>query len=53
MRQPISRAEYLKREPLRNDKIFDAFRAVLREAETVVSFEWKANKRQGKFKAVP
>lgn len=53
MRQPISQAEYRKREPLRNDRIFNPYRAVIREARTVVSCEWKAKKCQGKFEAAP
>ena len=36
-----------------DDKIFKELEAVLQEAKTVISFEWKPNKCQGKFVPIP
>ena len=35
------------------DKVFEELEAVLQEAKTVVSFEWKPSKCQGKFVPIP
>lgn len=53
MRREISETEYDERAPLRDSKIFDALMAALQKARTVVNFEWKPAKRQGKFEPAP
>lgn len=53
VRRPISSAEYQEKSPLRNAKIFEELVAILQESKTIVSFEWKGRKCQGKFVPVP
>jgi len=53
MRQPISYAEYQKKERLRVEKIFDELKPILRNAIVLMSFEWKADKCQAKLMPIP
>ena len=51
--RPITALESQVKSRLRGDKIFDEFKAALQGAKTIVTFEWKANKCQGKLVPVP
>jgi hypothetical protein len=53
MRRPITRVDYQARSDLRRDRIFDEFWALMREAKTLVTFEWKPSKCQGKLVPAP
>jgi len=53
MRKKITPKEFLAKEVLREDEIFRDFKPVVRSSEFLYSFEWKAEKRQGKFVPVP
>ena len=53
MRRPISANDYMKKEPLRTDKIFEDQKGVLSNASTLLSYEWKVLKCRGKFVPVP
>lgn len=53
MGRPITWLEYQAKSQLRDDKIFEEFKAVLQGATNIVTFEWKANKCQGKFVPIP
>ena len=51
--RPITALEFQVKSQLRGDKIFDEFKAALQQAKTIATFEWKANKCQGKLVPVP
>ena len=53
MRQPIYADEYRGKAHMREDGIFDYLKPILRDANALLSFEWKAAKCQGKFVPVP
>ncbi|KAF9642604.1 hypothetical protein BDM02DRAFT_3192958 [Thelephora ganbajun] len=49
----LNQHHFIVRQPLREDKIFTPFKAALREAGTLVSFVYKADRCQGKFVMIP
>ena len=53
MRKPISWEEFNEKAKLRDDRIFDEFRAELRKATTIVTFVWKPNGARAKFVPIP
>ena len=50
---PTPNQPYLETTPPRDSEVFKKLEAILQEARTVVSFEWKPSKCQGKFVPVP
>ena len=48
-RRPLNAVEFGAKQPLREDKVFGPFEAALREAKTLVSFVYKADRCQGKL----
>ncbi|KAF9642042.1 hypothetical protein BDM02DRAFT_3249177 [Thelephora ganbajun] len=52
-RRPLNPHQFSVRQPLREDKIFVPFKAALREAKTLVSFVYKADRCQGKLVPIP
>lgn len=52
-RRDIPGDEYGEKAPLRSAKIFDELRPFLRDTNTLLSFEWKEDKRHAKLVPVP
>jgi hypothetical protein len=53
MGRQITKLEYQVKSQLRGDKIFNEFNAILQEAKSITTFEWKASKCQGKLVPIP
>ena len=52
-RRPLNPLQFSWKQPLRDDRIFGPFRIALREAVTLVSFVYKAERCQGKLAPIP